>query len=99
MKQHSINAIRCAHQPHDPRFYDACDELGFYVMAEADLETHGFDSVKRTGIENLHLLGEGKSKRYPSAVRVLGLQTTRIGKTHTWTGPTNWSSGSRTMLL
>ena len=42
MKQHNINAIRTSHYMNDPRFYDLCDEMGFYVMSEADLETHGF---------------------------------------------------------
>ena len=41
MKQHNINAIRTAHYPNDPRFLEMCDELGFYVIDEADLETHG----------------------------------------------------------
>lgn len=47
MKQYNINAIRTAHQPNDPRFYDVCDRLGLYVIAEADLECHGFDPVER----------------------------------------------------
>ena len=42
MKQHNINAIRTSHYTNDPRFYDLCDEMGFYVMSEADVETHGF---------------------------------------------------------
>ncbi|MBR5288802.1 MAG: DUF4981 domain-containing protein [Clostridia bacterium] len=41
MKRHNINAIRTAHYPNDPRFYELCDELGFYVMCEADMECHG----------------------------------------------------------
>ncbi len=41
MKQHNINAIRTSHYPNDPRFYGMCDELGFYLMSEADLECHG----------------------------------------------------------
>lgn len=32
MKTHNINAIRCCHQPSDPRFYDLADEMGFWVM-------------------------------------------------------------------
>ncbi|PNP53243.1 hypothetical protein THARTR1_06260 [Trichoderma harzianum] len=56
MKQHNINALRCSHQPNDPRLYEVCDELGIYVMAEADLETHGFDSVERTAIKDAHLM-------------------------------------------
>ncbi|GMK43940.1 beta-galactosidase [Paenibacillus glycanilyticus] len=45
MKQHNINAVRTAHYPNDPRFYDVCDEYGLYVMEEADLETHGFEPL------------------------------------------------------
>ena len=41
MKQNNINAIRCSHYPNGKFFYELCDELGFYVMDEADLETHG----------------------------------------------------------
>ncbi|MFB5189509.1 glycoside hydrolase family 2 TIM barrel-domain containing protein [Alicyclobacillus fastidiosus] len=45
MKQHNINAIRTSHYPSDPRFYSLCDEYGFYVIDEADLETHGFETI------------------------------------------------------
>lgn len=41
MKRHNINAIRTSHYPNDPRFLELCDELGIYVIDEADLETHG----------------------------------------------------------
>lgn len=41
MKKHNINAVRTSHYPNDPRFLELCDELGFYVIDEADLETHG----------------------------------------------------------
>lgn len=42
MKRWNINAIRTAHQPHHPTLYLVADELGFYVIAEADQECHGF---------------------------------------------------------
>lgn len=45
MKRHNINAIRTSHYPNDPRFYEMCDELGFYVMCEADLECNGMAYV------------------------------------------------------
>jgi len=41
MKQANINAIRTAHYPNDPAFVELCDELGFYVVAEANIESHG----------------------------------------------------------
>lgn len=41
MKRHNINTIRTSHYPCDPRFYEMCDQLGFYVVDEADLECHG----------------------------------------------------------
>ncbi len=42
MKRHNIDAVRCSHYPNDHRFYDLCDELGFYVIDEADIESHAF---------------------------------------------------------
>lgn len=41
MKQHNINAVRTSHYPNSPWFTEMCDELGFYVCAEADIEIHG----------------------------------------------------------
>ena len=41
MKRHNVNTIRTSHYPNDPRFLDLCDEFGFYVIDEADLECHG----------------------------------------------------------
>ncbi len=42
MKQHNINTVRTSHYPNDPYWLDLCDSMGFYVVDEADLETHGF---------------------------------------------------------
>lgn len=41
MKRHNINTIRTSHYPNDSRFMELCDEYGFYVVDEADLECHG----------------------------------------------------------
>ena len=41
MKQANVNAIRTCHYPDSPEFYALCDVMGFYVMDEADVETHG----------------------------------------------------------
>ena len=42
MKSFNINAIRTSHYPKDPAFYDLCDQLGFYVIDEANIEAHAF---------------------------------------------------------
>ena len=42
MKQLNINTVRTSHYPPSPKFLDYCDELGFYVILETDIETHGF---------------------------------------------------------
>lgn len=42
MKQHNVNAIRTSHYPNAPWFNQLASELGFYVIGEADLESHGF---------------------------------------------------------
>ena len=47
MKQLHINCIRTSHYPPTPKYLDLCDEFGFYVVLETDLETHGF--YKRFG--------------------------------------------------
>ena len=41
MKRLNFNAVRTSHYPNDPRWYDLCDELGLYIVGEANLETHG----------------------------------------------------------
>lgn len=40
MKAHHLNAVRTSHYPNDPSLYDVCDELGLYVVDEANIETH-----------------------------------------------------------
>ena len=41
LKSLNVNAIRTSHYPSCPEFYELCDELGFYVMSESDVEGHG----------------------------------------------------------
>lgn len=45
MKRHNINAVRTSHYANDPRFYELCDEYGIMLIAETDLECHGFENV------------------------------------------------------
>ena len=41
MKAHNFNAVRCSHYPNAVRWYELCNELGMYVVDEANIETHG----------------------------------------------------------
>lgn len=41
MKQFNFNAVRTAHYPNHPLWYDLCDQYGLYVVDEANIETHG----------------------------------------------------------
>jgi beta-galactosidase len=66
MKQNNINAIRTSHQPNDPRLYDLADELGFWVMDEADLECHGFGNVEETGLSV-----DDKAKPYSERKKII----------------------------
>ncbi|WP_269937508.1 glycoside hydrolase family 2 TIM barrel-domain containing protein [Arthrobacter sp. HY1533] len=42
MKRFNVNAIRTSHYPPHPRLLDLADEMGFWVILESDVETHGF---------------------------------------------------------
>ena len=48
MKEHNINAVRTSHYSDDPRWYDLCDKYGLYIVAEANLESHGMGYGKST---------------------------------------------------
>lgn len=48
MKEHNINAIRTSHYPDAPWFPQLCDKYGFYVIAEADHESHGAELLYHT---------------------------------------------------
>ncbi len=45
MKQHNVNTIRTSHYPNDPRFLEMCEKYGFYVIDEADIESHGMSDL------------------------------------------------------
>jgi beta-galactosidase len=44
MRRHNITAVRCSHYPNDPRFLDLCDEIGMYVVDEANIESHAYNT-------------------------------------------------------
>ena len=45
MKRFGFNAVRGSHYPNDPAFLDLTDELGLYVIDEANIESHAFRST------------------------------------------------------
>jgi len=45
LKRWNFNAIRTSHYPNDPALLDLCDELGFYVVGEANIESHAFQNT------------------------------------------------------
>lgn len=51
MKAHNINALRTSHYPPSPLLLDLCDRLGFYVIDEACIETHGVDALYGKGAD------------------------------------------------
>lgn len=60
MKQFNVNAIRTSHYPNAPWFPELCDRYGFYMIAESDIEMHGYLSTYNSDRENtLGLLDDG----------------------------------------
>ena len=48
MKKFNLNAVRTCHYPDDPFFYELCDKYGLYMVAEANIESHGMGYGKKT---------------------------------------------------
>lgn len=68
MKKCNINAIRTAHYPNQPEFYNECLMLGFLIMSENDLEVHGFAytddfNFLANDIDSLHVFTQ-RTKRH-----------------------------------
>ncbi|MDR1465233.1 MAG: hypothetical protein LBJ11_08055 [Oscillospiraceae bacterium] len=51
MKQYNVNTIRTSHYPPDPFLLQLADRLGFYVVDEADIETHGCGCAPHNNID------------------------------------------------
>ncbi|OXM15465.1 glycoside hydrolase family 2 TIM barrel-domain containing protein [Paenibacillus herberti] len=75
MKRHNINTIRSSHYPNDSRFLELCNEYGFYVIDEADLESHGMGVAgKKWEDEYVHRLSnlpEWRSAFLDRAIRMV----------------------------
>ncbi len=62
MKMFNINAVRTCHYPDDSYWYDLCDEYGLYVVAEANLESHGM-GFKETTLAKVDFYKKAHLKR------------------------------------
>ena len=52
LKQNNFNAVRTAHYPNHPHWYELCDQYGLYVVDEANIETHGQFPMSRLSNDN-----------------------------------------------
>lgn len=64
MKELNMNAVRLSHYPNDPYWYELCDKYGFYVIDEANIESHGmYYNPERT-------LGNDPAWEYAHHIRI-----------------------------
>ena len=82
MKRFNINAVRTSHYPNDPYWLDLCDELGLYVIDEANVESHAFYQQV------------GRERRYASAFLERALRMVERDKNHP--SVILWSLGNET---
>lgn len=52
MKKYNINAVRTGHYPNDSYWYELCDKYGIYMVAEANIESHGMGYGDETLAKN-----------------------------------------------
>lgn len=87
-KAYNIDTIRTSHYPPDPILLEWCDELGIYVVDEADIETHGAFTMQLPPNFNTITHDARWEDRYMERVR----QLYERDKTHTCI--TLWSLGN-----
>lgn len=74
MKQNGFNAIRAAHDPRSREFFEACDEIGMYVMEEAfdvwfkSVNTYGYSLYFREEWEKDLAAMVKKARNHPSVI-------------------------------
>ncbi|WP_199414976.1 glycoside hydrolase family 2 TIM barrel-domain containing protein [Chitinophaga silvisoli] len=52
MKELNVNAVRTCHYPDDNLWYELCDQYGIYMVAEANVESHGMGYDEKTLAKN-----------------------------------------------
>ena len=94
MKEFNLNAIRCSHYPKNEFFYRMCDQYGFYVVDEANIETHGLGATNQ-GLDN-NLERQKIHPAYQPEWKGMHLdRTIRMYETHkNYTSIVTWSLGN-----
>ncbi len=94
MKEFNLNAIRCSHYPKNEFFYRLCDKYGFYVIDEANIETHGLGATNQ-GLDN-DLERQKIHPAYQPEWKGMHLdRTIRMFETHkNYTSIITWSLGN-----
>lgn len=83
MKRNNINAIRTSHYPNHSYFYQLCDEYGFYVIDETNLESHGTWMVMGKDIkENKNRIVPYNHEEWRNAVLARGRAMYERDKNH-----------------
>ena len=67
MKQYNFNAVRTAHYPNQPAWYDLCDRYGLYLVDEANIESHGMGY----GAESLARVPEWRAAHLDRTLRMV----------------------------
>ncbi len=52
LRENNFNAVRTCHYPDDNRWYDLCDQYGIYLVAEANVESHGMGYGEKSLAKN-----------------------------------------------
>lgn len=74
IKQANCNHVRTCHYSDDPRWYELCDEYGIYLVAEANLESHGSwdefneDSRIKAALIERNVANVENFKNHPSVI-------------------------------
>ena len=74
IKQGNCNLVRTSHYSNDPRWYELCDEYGIFLVAEANVECHGYsgrfdeEPTMRAAIIDRNVANVENFKNYPSVI-------------------------------
>ena len=87
LKQGNCNHVRTCHYSDDPRWYELCDEWGIWLVAEANVECHGYNSrfdnepLMRDAIIDRNVANTENFKNHPSVIIwSLGNENGGVGK-------------------